>query len=85
MPAVLVESFFVDNDTDNNIGDTVAEQQAFGVAYAKAILEYFGIAYKAKTTGLYKVQVGAFANKANAEKLQKQLKADGYSAVIVND
>ncbi len=46
MTAVLFESFFLDNDIDNNIGDTIAEQQAFGVAYAKAILEYFGITYK---------------------------------------
>ena len=51
--AVLVENFFIDNDTDNNIGDVVSEQKAFGVAYAKAILEYFGIAYKEanKTNG----------------------------------
>lgn len=47
--AVLVESFFVDNDVDNNIGDTLAEQKRFGVAYAKAILEYLGIAYKEAT------------------------------------
>lgn len=45
MTAVLFESFFVDSD-DRLIGDTVAEQQAFGVAYAKAILEYLGIPYK---------------------------------------
>lgn len=45
MTAVLVESFFLDNATDKAIGDTVDEQIAFGVAYAKAILEYFGIAY----------------------------------------
>lgn len=45
MPAVLCESFFVDNDTDNDIGDTIEEQKAFGVAYAKAILEYLGIEY----------------------------------------
>ena len=43
MPAVLFESFFVDNKTDKTIGDTVAEQKAFGEAYAKAILEYLGI------------------------------------------
>lgn len=49
MTAVLFESFFVDNDKDNDIGDTVAEQKAFGVAYAKAILEYFGIKYTEKT------------------------------------
>lgn len=45
MTAVLFESFFLDNDKDNDIGDTVAEQRAFGVAYAKAILEYLGIKY----------------------------------------
>ena len=50
MPAVLYESFFVDNDKDNDIGDTVAEQKKFGVAYAKAILEFLGIAYGEKST-----------------------------------
>lgn len=48
MPAVLCECAFIDNDEDNDIVDTVAEQKAFGVAYAKAILEYFGIKYIAK-------------------------------------
>lgn len=88
--AVLFESFFVDNDLDNNIGDTVAEQKLFGVAYAKAILEYLGIKYKAQTEEkptetkkLYRVQAGAFTEKAKAEKLQKELKAKGYEAIIV--
>ena len=45
MPAVLCECAFVDNDNDNNIIDTTDKQKAFGVAYAKAILEYFGISY----------------------------------------
>lgn len=46
MLSVLFESFFIDNDKDNNIGDTSKEQKALGVAYAKAILEYLGIKYK---------------------------------------
>ena len=46
MVAVLCECAFIDNNTDNDIIDTVAEQKSFGIAYAKAILEYFGIAYK---------------------------------------
>lgn len=46
MPAVLCECAFIDNNKDNDIIDTVAEQKKFGVAYSKAILEYFGIAYK---------------------------------------
>lgn len=50
MTAVLCECAFINNDTDNDIIDTVAEVKKFGVAYAKAILEYFGITYKAETT-----------------------------------
>ena len=90
MPAIILESFFLDNDKDNDIGDTVAEQRAFGVAYAKAILEYLGISYKeeskketASSSKLYKVQVGAFSVKSNAEKLANELKAKGYSCFIV--
>lgn len=88
MPAVLYESFFIDNATDRKIGDTVAEQKKFGVAYAKAILEYFGITYKeeitSKTSGtLYCVQVGSYSKKENAESMQKKLKAAGFISNIV--
>jgi hypothetical protein len=77
-----------DNDKDNDIGDTVAEQKAFGVAYAKAILEYLGVAYKPEVQAvapkgkLYRVQVGAYSVKANAEAMQKKLKAAGFDAII---
>lgn len=43
-PAVICEGVFVDNATDVKIADTTAEQQAFGVAYAKGILKTLGIA-----------------------------------------
>lgn len=46
MPAVLTESAFICNPNDISIVDTMKEQQVFGEAYAKAILEYFDIAYK---------------------------------------
>lgn len=42
-PAVLTEGFFVDNQADAKDFDTVAEQQALGRAYARAVLKYFGI------------------------------------------
>lgn len=85
MPAVLFESFFVDNDTDNNIGDTLAEQKTFGVAYAKAILEYFGIPYVDSTedSTIYRVQVGAYKVKKNADAMKKRLKDAGFNAVVV--
>lgn len=88
IPAVLFESFFMDNENDKAIGDTIEEQKLFGVAYAKAILEYLGITYNTKSetateNKIYRVQVGAFKVKANAEKLQAELKAKGYNAIIV--
>ena len=49
MTAVLCECAFIDNKTDVQIIDTTAEQKAFGIAYAKAILEYLGIAYKSES------------------------------------
>ena len=83
-PAVLVECAFVDNKKDIQIIDTAAEQKAFGVAIAKGILKTLGIAYKEETTGkIYRVQVGAYAVKANAEAMMKKLKAAGYDAFIV--
>lgn len=88
MPAVLFESFFMDNEKDKSIGDTIEEQKLFGVAYAKAILEYLGITYNTKSetateNKIYRVQVGAYKVKANAEKLQAELKSKGYNAIIV--
>ena len=90
MPAVLCECAFIDTAKDIAIVDTAAEQRAFGMAYAMAILEYLGISYKAKETSttaastgkLYRVQVGAFSVKANAEKLAAELKAKGYQTII---
>jgi len=42
-PSVILEGLFVDNATDVKIGDTVAEQKAFGVAYAKGILKTLNV------------------------------------------
>jgi N-acetylmuramoyl-L-alanine amidase len=77
MPAVLCECAFIDNKTDVKIIDTKAEQKKFGVAYAKAILEYFGIEYK---EDVYRVQVDT--TKAKADKLAKELKDKGYAVVV---
>lgn len=86
-PAIIVECAFVDNKKDITIIDTAAEQKAMGVAIAKGVLKTLGIKYKApatdKITKVYKVQVGAFASKKNAEALVAKLKKDGYKPTIV--
>jgi N-acetylmuramoyl-L-alanine amidase len=86
MTSVLVESFFVDNSNDKKIGDTVTEQKAFGKAYAKAILEYLGIAYKtekAPNQTVYRVQVGAYNSEVNAAKMRTKLEKAGFGAIVV--
>ena len=58
-------------------------------AICKGICNYYGVTYvapAATSTGtktLYRVQVGAYSVKANAEAMQKKLKAAGYDAIIV--
>ena len=44
-PAVIVEGVFVDTKADAAQADTLVKQQAFGVAYAKGILDTLGLAY----------------------------------------
>jgi N-acetylmuramoyl-L-alanine amidase len=85
MTSVLVESFFVDNAADKKVGDTILEQKAFGVAYAKAILEYLGIKHKPKSTTTYRVQVGAYSSKTNAESMRDRLTKAGFDAIIVKE
>lgn len=96
MPAVLCECAFIDNDSDNNIIDTAAEQKKFGVAYAKGILEYLAVTYveptkettkKAQTESnkLYRVQVGAFANKKNADAALKKAREAGFSGAFIDE
>lgn len=47
--AVITEGVFVDNAEDAAKADTLEEQKAFGVAYAKGILKYLGISTKNNT------------------------------------
>lgn len=90
MPSVLVECAFVDNKTDVKVVDTAAEQKKMGDAIAKGVLKTLGIADKVieeeKTTTtdkVYRVQVGSFKSKKNAEAMQKKLKKAGFDSVIV--
>ena len=48
-PAVICEGVFVDSKADAEQAGTAAKQQAFGVAYAKGILDTLGIKYDTST------------------------------------
>jgi N-acetylmuramoyl-L-alanine amidase len=84
-PAVIVECAFVDNATDLKILVTEAQRKEMGVAIAKGILKALGIEIQSEKTSLYRVQVGAYLVKANAEAMQKKIKAVGFDAFIVKE
>ena len=82
MPAVLMECGFMDSTVDCPIILTEDFADKISKAFADVIIEKSGATKKPST--IYRVQVGAFANKSNAENLANKLKADGYDAIIVS-
>nr|DAN16043.1 MAG TPA: Cell wall hydrolase autolysin [Caudoviricetes sp.] len=79
-----LESEFHDNeDTEDWIDN---HEKELGRAIAKGVCIASGKAHFAELTNLkkfYKVQVGAFHNRKNAEKLKKELTKKGYNCYIV--
>lgn len=84
MSAVLLELGFMDSKTDVPIILTDEYAQACARAIVEVLVRRGKLKKKAtQTGGLYKVQVGAFSQKANAEQLVRELKAKGYPAIII--
>jgi N-acetylmuramoyl-L-alanine amidase len=94
MPAILTENLFIDNP--NDAAKLKSEQFLLQVAHGhvQGIVKAFGLKKKAKPTPsqpqqkssdgkLYRVQVGAFSDRRNAERLAEELKKKGYPAIIV--
>lgn len=73
-PSLLIECCFVDSKTDTNRYNA----EAMATAIVNGV-----IASSVKDDIIYKVQLGAFANKENALKLIQELTTKGYSPVIV--
>lgn len=88
-PACLCELGFISNKEDNKL--QTGKQDEFAEAIAKGILSYLGIKYvepkkeksKQDTDIIYRVQVGAYREKKNAENMVKKLKEKGFDAIIV--
>lgn len=93
MPAVLTENLFIDSD-DAKLLKNEAFLKAVGEAHARGVAKFLGLPKKAKPTPsqpqqkvsdgkLYRVQVGAFRDRKNAERLAEELKKKGYPTIIV--
>lgn len=94
MVACLTENLFIDTSDANFLKKEVF-LKAIGEAHARGVAKFLGLPAKSKpaapkptTTSkgkLYKVQVGAFSEKANADKLTDELKKKGYPTYIVQE
>lgn len=83
--AVYVECEF--HDTTEGANFIINNTDKLGEAIAQGVCDYFGVTWNddggdASDT-IYRVQVGAFSNKDNAEKQINELKDKGYDAFIV--
>lgn len=87
MPAVLLELGFMDSKTDVPVILTDAYAQGCARAIVEVIVQRGRLTKKAapepESDVLYRVQLGAFSNKSNAERLASELKAKGYQTYIV--
>lgn len=61
----------------------VGNTELIGETIAHGICDYLGVAFKEASKTIYRVQVGAYAVKANADKMLAKLKSDGYNGFIV--
>ena len=86
-PAVIVEGCFVDNQEDVKIANTAAKQREFGYAYARGILTTLGIKPAEESAlvpdKLYRVQIGAYSIKENAEAQLKKAKEAGFKDAYI--
>lgn len=82
MPAVLIETGFINSDADNQLYDQQFDQIAQGIA--DAILGTLNEQEDEEET-LYRVQVGQFRVKQNADRLLYELTDKGYPAFIIQE
>ena len=84
MPAVLNEGAFVDNQKDIADWNDDTELKRLAIAYAQATAEALQLEKKAPQSNvLYRVQVGAYREEANASAMAQKLKDAGFDAMIV--
>lgn len=84
IPAVLVEGGFMDGKEDYKYITSDKGQTAYAKAVAEGLIEFLNLKKKkAKLDTLYRVQVGAFYEKKNAEALLDDLKKAGFKGTIV--
>lgn len=82
MPALLTENGFIDTVADANKLKTNSFIQSLARGHANGVEQAFSLK-KTSNSGLYKVQIGAFKVKANADSLAGSAEAKGFDTVVL--
>ena len=88
MKAILTENMFISNSADANLlkSDSFLDKVAKG--HVNGLVSFFGLKKKTGTTPpkddekLYKVQVGAYEDKKNAEGMENDLMKQGFNPFV---
>lgn len=86
MPSCICEMDF--HDWKDGAEWIINNHETIAKAFAEGLIKYLNLKEKkeeakpAETKKYYRVQIGAYTNKANAEKMMQKLKNEGYSAII---
>jgi N-acetylmuramoyl-L-alanine amidase len=91
MTAILCECGFMTNRVEANLLRTNSYRSACAKAIVNGIASYYTLKKKAQinnptpTKVIFRVQLGAFQEKENADKLLEDLKRKGYEAMIITN
>lgn len=76
------------HDTQTGAKWIIENVENIGEAIAKGVCNLYGVKYVTKEVDsqtLYKVQIGAFLKKENAQNLLKEIKAKGYTDAFIKE
>jgi N-acetylmuramoyl-L-alanine amidase len=91
MEAVLTENLFISNSGDASLLKQSNFINAVATGHVNGLARFFGLKKKASSTPapskpstgkLFYVQIGAFSEKVNADRLEAKAKKDGYNVFV---
>ena len=81
--AVYVECEF--HDTKEGADWIINKVKSLGEAICKGVCNYYGVTYKENSDKLYRVQIGAFREKSNAENCLQKAKSAGFTDAFIKE
>jgi N-acetylmuramoyl-L-alanine amidase len=83
MPAILTENGFIDNVNDANKLKTTSFINNIARGHVNGLVRAFSLIKVPEPETLYKVQIGAFSVKSNAENLAADARSKGFESIVL--